>query len=152
MVLPGDAFIVVFASGKDRRDPAGELHTNFKLNASGEYLAIANAESPRAIVMEYSPGFPDQRADLSWGLDRNGARSYFETPTPGKPSFARGAVCRSPSRHGNVGLSQRSIVARELARGVALAPTPRSPAFIIRLHRPVRELLILTVDNTNAQR
>jgi len=33
-------FLVVFASGKKRRDADGELHTNFQLRASGEFLAL----------------------------------------------------------------------------------------------------------------
>jgi hypothetical protein len=32
--------LVVFASGKNRANFNQELHTNFKLNASGEYLAL----------------------------------------------------------------------------------------------------------------
>ena len=35
---PG-AYLVVFASGKDRSG-AGNLHTNFRLEASGEYLGL----------------------------------------------------------------------------------------------------------------
>ena len=38
--LEGGAYLLIFASGKDRRDAAGELHTNFGLSASGEYLAL----------------------------------------------------------------------------------------------------------------
>ena len=33
-------FFIVFASGKDRRDPTLPLHTNFSLGANGEYLAL----------------------------------------------------------------------------------------------------------------
>src|SRR5687768_8854099 len=29
VTIPGQGFVVVFASGKNRRDPQGELHTNF---------------------------------------------------------------------------------------------------------------------------
>src|SRR2546427_6820180 len=36
---PG-AYLVVFASGKDRVNPAGRLHTNFQLSADGEYLGL----------------------------------------------------------------------------------------------------------------
>jgi hypothetical protein len=38
-IAPG-SFMVIFASGKDRRIPGQELHTNFKLSADGEYLAL----------------------------------------------------------------------------------------------------------------
>jgi hypothetical protein len=33
-------FLVVFASGKDRRDADEQLHTNFQLRAGGEFLAL----------------------------------------------------------------------------------------------------------------
>ena len=36
--------LVIFASGKDRSDPAGELHTNFSLAAQGEYLALIDTD------------------------------------------------------------------------------------------------------------
>jgi hypothetical protein len=35
MTLKKDSYLVVFASGKDRK--AGELHTNFRLSGDGEY-------------------------------------------------------------------------------------------------------------------
>ena len=38
--LPPGQFLVVFASNKDRRTPGAPLHTNFKLDAAGEYLAL----------------------------------------------------------------------------------------------------------------
>src|SRR5689334_8044056 len=38
--LPADGRIVVFASEKNRRVAGAELHTNFKLDGDGEYLAL----------------------------------------------------------------------------------------------------------------
>ena len=65
-IPPGD-YLVVFASGKDLRNPNTNLHTNFKLSASGEYLALVR---PDGITVEhdYPPGFPRQREDISYGL------------------------------------------------------------------------------------
>ena len=42
--LNAGATLVVFASNKDRALPAGELHTNFKLSAGGEYLALVKPD------------------------------------------------------------------------------------------------------------
>src|SRR2546427_683181 len=42
--LAANAYLVVFASGKDRRDPAHPLHTNFSLDADGEYLALVRPD------------------------------------------------------------------------------------------------------------
>ncbi|MEZ6119877.1 MAG: lamin tail domain-containing protein [Pirellulaceae bacterium] len=55
---------IVFASDKDRT--AGELHTNFKLSADGEYLALVQPD--QTIEAEYSPQFPEQTSDVSYGL------------------------------------------------------------------------------------
>jgi CotH kinase protein/Lamin Tail Domain/Chitobiase/beta-hexosaminidase C-terminal domain len=51
-------------------DAGGNLHTNFSLDADGEYLALAYrdpATSLVSIVYEYAPGFAPQRADISYG-------------------------------------------------------------------------------------
>src|SRR5688572_22371480 len=39
-VLQPDEYLVVFASDKNRANAAGNLHTNFKLSAEGDYLAL----------------------------------------------------------------------------------------------------------------
>ena len=38
--MPANSYLLVWASGKDRTNSAAPLHTNFKLNNSGEYLAL----------------------------------------------------------------------------------------------------------------
>ncbi len=67
VALESDAYLVVFASGKDRRDPAGELHTNFKLSGTGEYLALVRPDGVN-VVSEFSPAYPIQAPDVSYGL------------------------------------------------------------------------------------
>ena len=83
--IPAGGRLVVFASGKDRKPtaPGGRLHTNFKLGAGGEYLALFNADSPRAAMTEFDNDYPEQRNDYSYALDPNGAWRYYEVPTPG---------------------------------------------------------------------
>jgi len=44
VTLRAGQHLVVFASDKDRRDPEGELHANFKLTSDGEYLALLDAD------------------------------------------------------------------------------------------------------------
>ena len=65
--LPPGGYLVIFASGKDRRDPAANLHTSFKLSSSGEYLALIRPDAS-TVEHEYSPLFPRQREDISYGL------------------------------------------------------------------------------------
>lgn len=63
-LLPGE-YLVVFASGKDRRVTGGELHTNFRLDAGGEYLALVRADGQ---TIAWEADFPEQREDVSFGL------------------------------------------------------------------------------------
>lgn len=67
---PG-AFLVVFASGKDRADADGtELHTNFRLGAGGEYLALVEPDGT-TVAHAYAPQYPSQETDVAYGLAMN---------------------------------------------------------------------------------
>ncbi len=89
VALAGQAFLVVFASGKDRRDPTAELHTSFALSRDGEYLALFLPDG-RTAASEFAPAFPRQLGDLSYGLAMHtevvswvapGAQGRFHVPT-----------------------------------------------------------------------
>ncbi|MCW1886299.1 lamin tail domain-containing protein [Luteolibacter flavescens] len=67
VTLPANGYLVVFASNRDLRNAANPLHTNFKLGASGEYLALVRPDGT-TIVSEYAPTFPAQVSDISYGL------------------------------------------------------------------------------------
>ncbi|HKX62881.1 MAG TPA: lamin tail domain-containing protein, partial [Verrucomicrobiae bacterium] len=87
-LAPGQ-FLVVFASGKDRKSPATSalrLHTNFRLGTESEYLGLYNAESPRVVVSDFAPEYPTQRNNTSYGPDDAGQLKYFATPTAGGPN------------------------------------------------------------------
>jgi hypothetical protein len=90
VTMPAKGYRVVFASGKDRKPttPGGKLHTNFKLNIFGEYIGLYTPESPRQIVSEVAPQYPEQREDYSFGRDAYGNWRYFQTPTPGAANGA----------------------------------------------------------------
>ena len=81
-----NGYQIVFASGLNVVTAGGEMHTNFKLSASGEYLGLTRA-SDSGVQFEYAPTFPAQTPDISYGLaDANnptGARAYSTSPTPG---------------------------------------------------------------------
>jgi hypothetical protein len=77
--LAANAYLVVFASGKNRAVAGAELHTSFSLSADGEYLALANAEGE--VISEFAPAFPKQFSDVSYGT-RLGRLWYFSKPTP----------------------------------------------------------------------
>ncbi len=66
--LPPNGFLVVFASGKNRRVAGAPLHTSFNLSAGGEYLALVRVDG--SIASEYNP-FPEQFANISYGIGQN---------------------------------------------------------------------------------
>ncbi|MEM9658807.1 MAG: lamin tail domain-containing protein, partial [Planctomycetota bacterium] len=69
MIEPG-GYLVVFASGKDRDDPEGEQHTNFRLGADGESLALVEPNG-LSIADQYGPDYPEQRTDVSYGIGQS---------------------------------------------------------------------------------
>ena len=58
--------LLVYASGKNRRDASDELHTNFRLRASGEYLGLVAPDE--IIAHEFAPTYPAQDADNPFGI------------------------------------------------------------------------------------
>jgi len=85
--LPAGGHLVVFASDKDRALSGSELHANFKLSSSGEYLALVDPDGS-TVVSEFSPGFPQQVVGYSYGIGSGAGTGYFEVPTPGAANGA----------------------------------------------------------------
>jgi hypothetical protein len=90
VVLLPNKFMVVFASAKDRRSDLAHLHTNFRLTGEGGYLALVNPATN--VVSEFSPQYPKQSADVSYGSLRGepSVRGRFVRPTPGRPNATSG--------------------------------------------------------------
>lgn len=83
--LDAHDFLLVFASDKDRVDPAGPLHANFQLSKGGDYLAIIRPDG--TISHALAPQYPQQHQDISYGLtvfgdSRRYEYGYFSSPTP----------------------------------------------------------------------
>jgi hypothetical protein len=114
--LAAEGYLIVFASGKDRAVSGSELHTNFRLENQGEYLALVKPDG-RTIAWEYGPRlvagslwslldtfysrvgslmrrrgiaveYPPQFRDVSYGLDAASHKRYFLVPTPGTANGA----------------------------------------------------------------
>jgi hypothetical protein len=66
VTLPAGGNLVVFASNKDRAVAGQQLHTNFELGASGEYLALVKPDG--TVAMDYAPQYPAQLQDVSYGV------------------------------------------------------------------------------------
>ena len=84
--LAAGQYLVVFASGKNRQNPGAPLHTNFKLSSVGSYLGLYSPDFPPTAVHEYAPQYPQQRNDISYGLDGTNGQKYFAVQTPGAPN------------------------------------------------------------------
>lgn len=70
--LAGESYLVVFATGTSRGLP--ELHTNFRIPASGGYLALVDPDGT-TVINEFS--YPSQRTDISFSQ-----AGYLSPPTP----------------------------------------------------------------------
>ena len=82
VTIPAHGHLLVFASGKDRVVVGSELHTNFRLLDSGEYLALVKADG-WTIAWEYAPRYPQQYEGVAYGLVAGLLPRYLTVPTPG---------------------------------------------------------------------
>ncbi|MFT6864647.1 MAG: hypothetical protein ACJAVK_003215 [Akkermansiaceae bacterium] len=85
VIMPADSYLIVYASSKNRAVAGNQLHTNFKLSANGEYLALArdNGIGGFVITGEFTPEYPRQEEGFSYGLAPNAITlGYLETPSP----------------------------------------------------------------------
>lgn len=70
---------IVYASGLNETDNAGNLHLNFKLNAElGETLYFTSALGTLLSTIE----LPPMESDISFGLGEGGEWLFFNHPTP----------------------------------------------------------------------
>ena len=85
-IIPPRGYAVVFAAGVE---PAAEtrLHASFRLRSDGEYLALV-APDGVTVLSEFSPGYPRQFEDVSYGRDTLGREGYYPEPSPGQPNGA----------------------------------------------------------------
>ncbi|MBM3900498.1 MAG: hypothetical protein FJ379_00165 [Verrucomicrobia bacterium] len=91
VTLDPGAFLVVFASGKDRTNRVEDLHANFRLDPKGRFLGLAR---PGGGVFEdeFQPKYPALPGDVSFGrLQSRGDSPFplrrhglFVTPSPGE--------------------------------------------------------------------
>ena len=82
--LAPNGFLVVFASAKNRTNPAATLHTNFKLSANGGYLALVRQDGSFSTVFNpYAAQYPDKPYGIAQSVSTttyvatNGAMKYF---------------------------------------------------------------------------
>ncbi len=90
ITIPANGYLVLWASAKDRRSPApgARLHTNFKLNATGDTLRLYGPELPRPVVSEVA--YPAQGTDHSYGRQQAGGTETWRHFSPGSPGAPNG--------------------------------------------------------------
>ena len=97
VTLGSHEYLLVFASGKDRRParPGSELHANFRLDRQGEFLGLYSILGSRFVSVPTCSGgnpFPAQFRDVSYGRLQGdesvdpSTYGYLATPTPGQPN------------------------------------------------------------------
>jgi len=80
--IPAMGYVLVFTSGDGAPDAEGNAHTDFKISADGEFLALIQPDGV-SIDDLFSPVFPEQFSDRSYGRDATGnGLFFFEIPTP----------------------------------------------------------------------
>lgn len=80
VTIPPNGFLFVFLSGKNRSLASNELHTNFKLKSTGEYLILSNNYG--TVVDHFLPVALDK--DYSYGRLPDGANTagYLAQSSP----------------------------------------------------------------------
>ncbi|MDG5814253.1 CotH kinase family protein [Chitinispirillales bacterium ANBcel5] len=86
--IEAQSFLLVWASGKDRVEPGAELHSNFRISRSGEWVILTHPGEERVdelpateIPTDISIGrYPDGNREGGWHL--------FNSPTPNRPNVS----------------------------------------------------------------
>ena len=83
--LAAGEFLLVYASGDDAPDANGNLHTNFRLGAGGEYVALVQPDLVVASGFNADGSdYPRQQTDISYGVHPiTTLPVFFAEPTPG---------------------------------------------------------------------
>lgn len=92
-IVPANGYLIIWASDKDKVAEDGQLHTNFKLDASGETITLTNPEERVCDSVKYTSLSDND----SYGFKLDGSSEYviFSKATPGK-SNSEGVLLVQP--------------------------------------------------------
>jgi hypothetical protein len=68
ILQPGE-FLLVYATGRNRRLPGAPLHTNFSLASEGEFLALIRPDG--SVATGFAPAYPPQVTDIAYGFPQS---------------------------------------------------------------------------------
>ena len=90
------AYLIVYASGKNRTVATGQLHTNFTLQKEGGYLALVK---PDGVTIATAFTYGVQYPDVSYGEKGPGRTlGYLQPATPGgKTSYTTAQAAGGPA-------------------------------------------------------
>lgn len=100
-----DDYLVIFASGKNRRDRSAKyLHTNFNLNDRNDTLVLSMPDGAMLDSLEIR----NMKRDVSYGRDLGNPNQwlYYPRPTPGEPNYTLGFMKFSDSPVPNLLISE----------------------------------------------
>lgn len=91
VAMPANSYLLVWASGKNRTTNIAALHSNFQLGKNGEYLGLVLPDGTN-VISSFSPFYPEQQTDASYGRDRLDPSivGFYATPTPRAPNSTGG--------------------------------------------------------------
>ncbi len=128
VTVPANGFLTVFASGKDRAISGQQLHTNFQLSSSGEYLALVKPDGATATTA-FDPQYPAQLEDVSYGAAKQvQSVTWIDRSTP-----ARGFVPTDESlgtTWRDVAFNDNAWLSGTLGAGYFLSATPDLTAYV----------------------
>ncbi|MBN2271372.1 MAG: lamin tail domain-containing protein, partial [Sedimentisphaerales bacterium] len=96
--LGPDEYLTIFASGKDRDDPEGELHTDFNIGGEAGYLALVRPDGSTVVHSYY---YPQQFSGISYGLAAPGSSTSATEELVPEEADARALI----PQDGSLGLS-----------------------------------------------
>jgi hypothetical protein len=131
-------YLLVWASGKNRREPGSELHANFAIRAAGQEVILTRPDG--ALQDEFPAAAIPRNLTMGRVPDGTGEWFYFDEPTPGakNTTMAYTGVLSPPEISLPAGFypEEQEVIALHAREDVVLrytldgsAPTSGSPLF-----------------------
>ena len=88
VTLPAKGTLLIWASGRNRVNPAAPLHTNFSLSKGGEFLGLYKPNASTGLPQlahSYGTSYPVQAPDVSYGVSITQATTTLVAYGAGQP-------------------------------------------------------------------